>query len=405
MTGVSRIDGVVTAVVAPSRTFRLDRPSWERISAAASVYSGWHHMQFMNSFSPEGTGFVLATDQGRLVGALPFYLAGGATSPLYRIDIENTSVLRDLRDRPGVIAGGCSGYRSDALVDPGLPAWQRGAICADMFTTLGNAVAGGDIGPERQSGSWLAWPYLGAEDARLIAPHLGRDRAAGASLQDKMFLSSRVAGCGLDVSPGDFEHFVAGLPKRRRPQLRKEWRQAATSRIEADTVYREPVRLAQLLDEVETKHGQHEPRSHYLAIIDSYQRYMRDVTINFYLMSADGMRIEAFSTFFIKGDTLAARTFGALNHVRVQAEGAYLALMFHAPLRYAFETGCQRIDLSPATRAKYLRGGRTTGSWGLVGAVRAGSFAVADGAGHWNDACQAEWQNQYSGFTTGAVGG
>jgi hypothetical protein len=340
-----------------------------------------------------------------MVGALPFYLAGSTTIPLYRIDLEHADMLGDTKDAPGVIAGGCSGYRSDALVDPAMPAWERGMICADMFNTLGCAVAAGDVGPQRQSKSWLAWPYLGAEDARLIAPHLGREGSTSASLWDNLFLSSRVAGCWLDISQGDFEDFVADLPKRRRPQMRKEWRQSGDVHVEADSSYREPVRLAKLLDDVETRHGQHQARDHYVGIIREYSQYMRDVSINFYLMSEDGAAIEAFSTFFTKGDTLTARAFGALEQLRDRSEGAYLNLVFHAPLKYAFERGFKGIDLSPATRAKYLRGGQATGMWGLVGSVRAGSFTVADEAAEWNDARQVEWTTRYSGFTTGGIGG
>jgi len=400
--GSSRVSGVTLTLSAPSKAFPVDRASWERISAAASVYSGWHHMQFANWYSHTGTGVVLATSGQRLIGALPFYLEGDAPSPLYRIGLEYSDVLHHAKNAPGVLAGSCTGYRSDLLADPEITSTERGIIGADMFLALGEAVAAGDLGAQPQARSWLALPYLSAEDARLMTAHVGSGADAGSSLEDQFFLSSRVVGCLLDASQGSFDDFVASLPKRRRAQVRQEWAQsAAAAGVEVDSRYRDHERQAKLLDDVEAKHGQRRARQDYVEILRAYDKHLREITLSFYMTSECG-EIEAFSTFFQNRKTLVARSYGALGELEGRPDGAYLPLVVYRPLAYAFEHGFECIDLSPGTRAKYLRGGEPTGLWGLIGSIQDGSFSTAAGAASWNHACQLSWTEEYSRFDSGA---
>ncbi len=375
--------------------FPVDRRTWDFLSTGTTVYSSWDHMHFADNFS-RGTGFVTTEIDGRVIGVLPFYKIGDRTVPLYRMDVEYQDCFTAVGSSHGIVAGSCTAYRSDILVSRSLSPERRGAVAAEMFTTLAHAATAGDLGPELAQAGWLSMPYLTWTDAQLMHPHLGgaSSHSSVAHADDRFLLSRRVATCELPV-PGDgFEELVAGLPKRRRAQIRREWEAAhKLDRVWSESDYRDVEVLARLLGAVELKHSQARPLEHYRDVVAGYRRHMASRSLNFYVSDCLGS-LTAFATLFEDVDTLYARSYGAI--AELATTGIYFALHIYLPLAYALANGISRLDLGPATSAKYHRGAEVSLLWNYVQVVNGGRLLDPYAVAEKNSKTLQQWRGQYS---------
>lgn len=361
-----------------------DRAGWPRHPVPDSFYltPEWVGSQDGAATATPVHIVLRAPEDGSIAAVLPCYLL---TSPDQARPDNAPRVLLNVR-HPRDLAAALPADEADDLVAHGRALHDAGVLgYPALVATAPNAFLFGYTADRRHPADVVEAALVTAFEA--LADRLGAVTRAfwyvrpelfpglAALLADRGYLGTLVnADCGLDVRWPDFDGYLAALPRRMRPNVRREVRDFA------DHGLRVEVRDGTALD-LETAELHAELQQRYRiptdpsAVLAGFQRENHRLGERMRVMVAEsGARRLGFALLFEHDGVLYARHSGFPRGDGAKTGFVYFNTLYYAVIRYALAHGIRRIEYGTGSyEAKRHRGATVRP---LVGYLRS---TVADG--------------------------
>ncbi|MFJ8690721.1 hypothetical protein [Micromonospora wenchangensis] len=359
----------------------IDETEWVRVAAGGGLYTSRPWLRSLEDDPWHDVWYLAAKDErDDLLGLLPVYLSSGAASAGSDGYYDPATVLAGSdpaeahRWRPALLAGTRTGYDGELLVQPGLPLPQRAVVLAALVARA-----------HRLAEAWnvhlSAFMHLTSAAAAELAPVLGASPV----------LTEAIAVVPL-ATAASFEEHVAALPKRRRARVRAEVRAFADS----DFTVRE-ARLsetvgvvADLLAAHHHRYGHQDTPQMLTAHLQQQAEHLDGCSR--VLLCLRGGDVHGALLIYEWSDTWYVRAVAARESLRGES-AAFFNLLYHVPMRLAYERGIGRYVIGPSNlAAKVWRGALVEPRWSLlVGRGPGRESDVARRCVHWDDVQATRW--------------
>ncbi|GAA1407420.1 hypothetical protein GCM10009639_56190 [Kitasatospora putterlickiae] len=338
----------------------VGREAWDRISADRSVYLGHPWLDWAEQSDEYRSGYLLAEDpEGRLLGALPYYLWHGGTGvsmnqayhPLDLLAVPRLGAAAEAERPlwlPLLLLGSRAGYHGGVLTDPALPGPHRALVIARLLEAARELA-------DRSGAGATALLYAPEPHAAECLAALER-HCPDATPPEHAPLSAEA------VIPVD--ESARNHSGRRRREFQREARAFAASggtvgRVRLSDCWRE---AGPLLGRLQRKYGEDDSDEAMTSYLEQQTAFL-DPWSEVLVERRDG-RLTGFALCYAWGDTLHVRAAGFDEDA---GPYAYFNLGVYEPLRLAAERGLAWVDLGTgAYQGKLLRGAHLRPTHALV---------------------------------------
>lgn len=322
-------------------TGQLSPPAWDEL-AGRHVYSSAPWLRFCGQNERAVTGGVHGGPAERPAFAVPVTLVHEPPHAFYAwADILAARGLPS-PSPSGVMVGAARGYRTHLL--PGTA--DRVTAAAGVLDAV-RALAG--------AGSAAVALYLDDTDVAAF-------RAAGVTAPPVLL----ALDAALELPPGGWEGYLASLSRSRRHGVRRDARRFAESGLRV--VHRPATECAadagRLMAATEERYGHYADAGGLTAAFARQAALMGDAADVVLAVDESGAAT-GFCLYYRWRDTLYIRAVG-FDYRAARNAGEYFELMYHQPIRTAYESGCRRVHFGiEAADAKARRGATLRGLWML----------------------------------------
>jgi predicted N-acyltransferase len=322
----------------------IDAAEWEVLAHNGPLYLTHRWLKMVESSEKRGKNpkyFIARRNDGRLIGAVPCYFFDSPPSWLYD-PAKVFSESDDLRLTdwfPAVIAGGCSEFRGDLLLDADVDPYEREVI----VQALVSAAHGWAV----DMSASLLFLYMPTATARMLCrvPCLAN---CALLFQDAEHV--------LRVPGHLFDDYVQQLSRSRRSLVRREMRAYMESggHTEAIPLKEAPIEvLAQLHTNLMRKYGHQHEVEDSMSSLASQRRYVGDWGRVF--LAGYGQAIAGFSLCYQHAGSIYVRLCGYDYNASIPF--TYSQVMIYDPLAEAIAQGLHDLQLGLSTnKSKLLRG-------------------------------------------------
>lgn len=360
----------------------ISADDWRAVTAGRGFYSSRRWLRFVEADPWYDVWYLVARSGDELLGVLPVYLSVGhgqaGVDTFYdpaSVFVQASGVGDPARWRPVLLAGGRTGYDTELLLRPGLPAHIRRRVLAGMADRLNRLADAWGVGT-------VAFMYLTPDAAAELAPVVGTP-----PLLTDVTSAMHLDGCD------SFDDFLGRMSGHRRRRIRHEQREFAAS----DFTIRE-ARLSDVVDVVApllaAHHGRYglgDSREMLAAHLVQHVQHLDD--LGRVLLCEHGGRTVGALLAYEWEDAWYARAVGFADGLRGQSS-AFFNLVYYLPIQHAIERGMRRYVVGPSTiGAKVKRGAELEPRWSLL------TSRVADLAARlpqisagWNDRRLGGWE-------------
>ncbi len=344
-------------------------PGWDRLASGRSFYVTADWLRYADTDSVAHRRYLGLSIGGRLVAALSSHWAPARVDADY--DAAQTLALPSGSPSidDGVLTlGGRRGFLSGVLVAPDI---DRSAAAEYLAQLIRHA-----RGTASEQGAAWWWPYLRSSDVDVVVA-AGR-RLAGPAVPGVHFLG---ADCVIDIVGATVDDHVAALPTRqRRTNFRREDKRFTDSGLEIRQVRlsQHSPHLGRLLAAVQHKYGYRQSADELGARLRRQGEHLASRAVVFACF--DGDVIVGFALAYRWTGELTVRAVG-FDYERLSGAGEYAQLAVHAPLRYCYQHGLNRLHLGTESyEAKCRRGARPCPLWAVTSLPGAESGSLARAA-------------------------
>ncbi|MEU7855530.1 GNAT family N-acetyltransferase [Nonomuraea sp. NPDC049141] len=314
----------------------VGQPDWDRLVARDDFYLSYRWLRTLEGDPFASVRYVLARDEGSLVGALP----------VYDIRVEGSSFYAPRRHRQALtrgghwlLAGGRRGHHSGILLS-GDERERRSALRALLE-------AGLRLAAERDARG-LVWMFAPTRVTRWL-------HAEGGSVA-----FDTVEGC---LTADGWDGYLAGLGGRRRKSTMRERRrfeQAGYELAEQPLSECLPV-LATLVANLQQKYGHRTSPESMRQVLIPQAEFLDDDSVAF-TVRREGQPV-AGGLQYRFGDTLYARMIG-FDYARLLNAYEYFNLSYYLPVQYMERAGLHHLHLGiESAEVKAERGARLHPLW------------------------------------------
>jgi predicted N-acyltransferase len=341
-------------------------PDWDSLASDGDFYLCHDWLRFTEAEPHLRSRYLLATDAGRLTGALPVHVVDDQFMPRLR-----TGRFADLLGFDGkvLVAGATMGYRTTLLLGQQDGGDRSRTLAALVRAALATAREDGCIG--------IVLPFL-TTGALTDLARVARVRAAF-DMAEAAVISS-----GLDL-----ETYIARAPRRVRNKIRADRAKFAeagwTIRVRSlSDCWRDAARL---VNKLEHKYGSDNLLSVYEDRLSVQAKLMGDRSVVFCCEDDDVMA--GFALYYRWRDTLYGRSAG-FDYDRLRGASEYFATTLYEAIEYAAGHGVTALHLGGGSwQAKGYRGAMMRPLWSAF--IAAAETADDPGLDLVNGATVAQW--------------
>ncbi|MGE5830474.1 MAG: GNAT family N-acetyltransferase [Micromonosporaceae bacterium] len=359
----------------------ISAQDWRTLAAGRGFYSSPRWLHFVEDDPRYDAWYLVARRGPDLLGVMPVYLPSGHVRAGVDGYYDPSAVFNTpagvgdpARWRPALLAGGRTGYETELLLRPGLPAGTRRCVLKQMLTRLRLLATAWDVPA-------IAFMYLTPAAVAELAPVVGTP-----PLLVDLTAAIPLEGCD------SFDDYLGRLTGHRRRRVRHEIQEFRSSGCAIRRVRPSDGIgiLAPLMAEHHHRYG-HDDSTEMLAThLAKHAEHLDD--LGHLLVCEDaGTPVGALLAYEWE-HAWYARAVGIADGLRGQA-CTYFNLVFYEPIRLAIERGVTRYLLGPSTvGAKVKRGATLEARWSLLtgGPALADDVrALSDG---WNERQWSQWE-------------
>jgi uncharacterized protein len=306
---------------------------WDSLVGDDGFYSSHDWLRFAESESLQRSRYLLASEAGRLTGALPVNWITDSDARSWRG--ERFADLLGMKGRP-LLAGATLGYRTTLLLGQPEARDRRRSLAALVRAALSAAQQDGCSG--------IVLPFLttGALTELAGVAHL----RAAFEMPD-----AEIVGSGLDLAT-----YAARAPRGIRQKIRADQARFAQAgwRIRMRELSDCWPEAARLLYQLQRKHGSSRELPFYEGRLSGQARVLNSRSVVFSCEDDDGMA--GVAVYYRWRDTLYARLAG-FDYDRLRGGHEYFTVAIYQPLEYAASQGLTRLHLGGGSwQAKGYRG-------------------------------------------------
>lgn len=345
--------------------------AWDALAGADDFYQSHGWLASVERDTTAKPQYLLASRDGRLVGALPVYQVEHEAHPGYHPD-RLTALLG--AGGGHLVAGARRCYRSEVMLAGGLaPADEDRTTAALVRAALALAAADGLAG--------IAFFHLPTGALQ----RLGRAVPVTAAFDGGEAVVEGVGG-GID---GYLEH----APSKLRTKVRRERRVFAETgwHLERTPLAECVAEVASLMSQVELRHGNTLPDFLIKRMLRRQIATVGDREAVFTCRDGDGTMV-ACSVWYAWRDTLYSRAVG-LDYERIDGTFAYFNLLLYDAIAHAQANGIDRLHLGLASTAKAERGAVVRPLWTAI--VPVGAAEGEPGVDLRGRAAMEQWAEPY----------
>jgi hypothetical protein len=315
---------------------------WNMVAAPSGLYSSGSWMLTQEGDRTALVRYLLVEDQsGELLAALPIYQVDRETNERYdQVRQDMVSGAESFR-----VLGSRRGYRSSVLIAPHVHGQLRNAVTATIRSQLA-ALA-------RSEDCVLYWAFVPDEQLADVI-------ACGGSANPVQVGSEAF----LAIPKGGFEEYAAGLPIRRRHNVRGERRRflEAGYQVAIEPLPKVAFEAAPLLAQLEQKHGSEND----VVVYQFYfKRLLEEVDQGYMLTCRYDGRLIGFCLFHSFAGTLWGRAVG-FDYPNLRKAFEYFNLGFYELIEHGSRIGAHRVHLGIASlEAKLTHGATTQPLWAV----------------------------------------
>lgn len=356
---------------------------WGTVTAGRGFYSSARWLRFVEDDPWYDVWYLVARRDHEALGVLPVYLSSGpmraGVDGFYdpaSVFIEASGVGDPTGWRPALLAGGRTGYETELLLRPGLPAPTRHRVLAQMLARLDHLACA--WGVQATAFMYLTPPAVTELAAVVATPPLLADLTAVIPLD----------GCD------SFDDYLGRLTGHRRRRVRHEVLEFRRSgRVIRRRRLSDAVGiLAPLVAAHHRRYGHADTTAMLTTHFSKHALHLDDVG-HVLVCEEAGTAVGALLV-YEWDDAWYARAVGIADGLRGES-AALFNLVYYEPIRLAIERGRTRYLVGPSTiGAKVKRGAILEPRWSLLTGGPCQAADVRALAAEWNDRQLARWEAQ-----------